>query len=161
MYAPCEEFTTLEAFQEYMQTPKDPNGYTVDVEKHTTSKGETAYRFINYFNEEEYLRTSTEVEKCLFKAKTPKKYGYGVKVIPTPNYFTAEYGYYFEHLNLNVAHYEVSNNDDLIPIYTFTTEQFEHANSIAFKISLGYTVLYAISIAAVMIFYYKKRNNLP
>lgn len=144
-YGPYKEFNSLHAFKKYMETPKSTDG------NHLSGSGDydvatNTYRY--YCNEppEEYILHADNVIKSIFEGKTPEKYPSSATVIPAPDYFTAEYGYVFRHLNRNVVHYVISENEEHLPIYAFTAEQYDEAMQIVQDTSIRYTLTYLIVI---------------
>lgn len=145
-YAQCEEFDNLYIFRTYMETPKSPDGNSLDSNVDYDSYSTSAYRFHDRLTGECYTLQADDVIKSVFQGKTPEQYPSATSVHPEPDYFTEEYGYTFLHLNRNAVRYEVSETDNHLPIYVFTADQYEEANHIATQTSLRYALLYLITI---------------
>ena len=135
-YAPCKEYKTLRSFKAAIEHSFAPDGNTMYKD------GYNANGRIFYISETDskLFLAEDEIVKQLIEKEIPAGYYEGDR-------FIEEYGYQFEHLNRYIAYYELSDNEKMVPIYVFTTDQLEEANRIALGRHGLYVLLYLIPIA--------------
>ncbi|MBQ7416294.1 MAG: helix-turn-helix transcriptional regulator [Oscillospiraceae bacterium] len=155
LYTPCNQFDTIEAFQKYIETPTDPLGNPmklIDASKETYEDG-TSQTFLHYTAEDgtEYVLSDKENIAYLYYTYTDDGFTYYSVPVHTEESFF--------HSNLSIAHIEVSNESDIVPIYTFTHEQLRQGAFIETSINIGFVILYLCGIVAAILFFIKKRNK--
>lgn len=146
LYAECKEFKSLKSFRNHMGKEVAPDG-SIRVDFETISGG---YRFFVYDGAhnliDEYVLTEGDIYKQLIEMDAPSSHSWVDR-------FAAEYGYEFEHSNRSMVHWEVSDTEDLVPIYTFDTYQLEAANQIALGWNFQYALLYLFPITITGVIY--------
>ena len=149
LYAPCETITSLYNFKNYMETPLSPEGYYCLMNRDhqgMPNGNEYVYIFNNPYTEEYSVYTSEEVVKTLISPTNPNW--------PSENRFRPEYGYEFLHFNRNVVHYEITDTENIVPIYTFTVDQFRQSEKTAVNYSLLYCLIYLVPVGIGYSFYF-------
>lgn len=157
LYAPYDTCNSLYSFKTLMAQPISPEGY------HMTQgdSWEDTYAFSvvhNYglgsinFDGIQYIFFKDEITKQLLPSD--------MEPGQNDNAFTREFGYQFQHLNLHVPYYEISGGEEIVPIYTFNTEQLEEANTILIYINLACLSLYLLAAVVTGIVYFLRQKKL-
>lgn len=155
LYAPYDTPISLPTFKRIMEEePMSPEGEWMVEEQ----SGEfiTCYVPIPHMNGYERGTTYRFSEKEITKKLIPndKVPGDG------DNPFTEEFGYQFQHLNLYIPYYEVSDAPEVLPIYTFNVHQLAEANRIVLNFNLIYLLTYVIAVAVTLAVYNSKEKKL-
>lgn len=157
LYAPHDTYNDLRSFRWLMAEPISPEGYPM-------SQGDSwddTYAFSvvhNYdlgvinFDGKQYIFSKDEITDQLLPSDA----------VPGENdvAFTREFGYQFQHLNLHVPYYEISSEEEIVPIYTFNTEQLEEANITLLHINLACLSLYLLAGVITAIVYSLRQKKL-
>ena len=161
LYAPHDTITDLHTFKEIISDPKTEDGFPMYLDD---DRNDIWIFYLEDYEDYEYL-----YNQGTYKMKPYKLHKDEIlkELIPTANEqpdgirsFSEPYGYQFYHLNRTIVHYEISNNDDLLPIYTYSVDQLNEANHISVIINLLYMLIYVVIIAVTMIIYNSKRKKL-
>jgi len=160
LYAPRDTITDLHKFKEIISEPKTEEGYPMYVYDdqndiwvfHLEDDYDTgSIRDLSTYRPQIYKLHKNEILKELLPdVEAPR----GIRS------FSEQYGYQFSHLNRSIVHYEISNTEDLLPIYTYSTTQLEEANRIFVSINLIYLLTYAIAAAVALVVYNFKGKKL-
>ena len=159
IYVTCQRFDSLEEFKEYIETPTAPDGSSltlIDTDQETeslifytyTDKYGNIYQLSNqdkFYLLQTYWNEDNNVSNQLAFEDEP---------------FTEEYNYPYLRFNLSIAHIEISNETKIVPIYTFTDEQFALASDLTLLVNLAFYGLDLAAITITIIIFIKKRKNL-
>ena len=157
LYAPYDTITDLQEFKQIISEPLTENGirmYLGDNRNdiwifYLEDYDELGYPIdLSTYNPKAYALHKDEILKELIS--TDAEHPDGIRSFAEP------YGYQFEHLNRTIAHYEISNTDDLLPIYTYSIDQLNEANRRFVNINLVYLLTYAIATAITLVIYNSK-----
>ena len=140
LYAEHTQFKTLAEFRDYMETP---DSHIIDEE----------------YPSDFPPNHTTVVYDSLTEGKPPKIYPDGAVVFPAPNFFTAEYGYAFKHLNKEVVWYSANDSEDLLPVRTMTAEQMGRAQHTIAEYSIQYGLIYLLIILLGSMIYLPLRKQ--
>lgn len=142
LYAPCDKFTTLKAFQIRIEKEFAPDGSSMSKYRPLAD----GYIYKIHGTDETIILKNSDIHKQLIEKDVPSGYYDG-------DHFIADYGYEFQHLNRNIVYYELSDGDEIVPIYTFTVDQLEVANQIVLSRLFQYSILYLIPIILTISIY--------
>ena len=153
LYAPHDVCKTLPSFKNLMASPISEKGYHLD-EGQQLPNGLYAYSVLDiYGNEAEtYIFSEEEISKQLLPSDAEPN--------PYDNPYSEEFGYRFKHLNRYIPYYELSSKEDILPIYTFNTEQLAQADTILIYINLGYLGTYLLAAVATAIIYILRHKKI-
>lgn len=161
LYAPRDTITNLQTFKQIITDPKTEEGYPMYLDN---SENDIWVFYPEDYDDYEYM-----FNNCTYKMKSYKLHKDEIlkELVPTdlehPNgirSYSEPYGYQFSHLNRTIVHYEISDTEDLLPIYTYSVDQLNEANRIFVNINLLYMLNYVIAFAVTMIVYHSKRKKL-
>lgn len=154
LYAPHDTLISLPSFQERMETPRSTDGmpmYAESVEDFIILTP-LDFKLNDALNVTSYRLHEKEITKQLFPSNSAPG--------NTDQAFREEFGYQFQHLNLFIPYYELSDTPEHLPIYTFNTLQLEKANSIALTYNLIYLLTYAAAVIVTGAIYFHKEKKL-
>lgn len=161
LYAPHETITDLQTFKQLITEPKTENGLPMYLDD---DRNDVWVFYLEEYDGQGYI---TDLSTYNPKAYKLHKDEILKELIPTemepPNgirSFSKAFGYQFSHLNRSIVHYEVSDTNDLLPIYTYSVDQLEEANQIFVSINLIYLLTYAIAAFTTLIVYESKVKKL-
>lgn len=161
LYAPCQRFDTLEEFKEYMETPTDPDGNPMTLVDTSYEANEYGFAITYYHyvatNGEEYTLSDYNTDYLL---PLYTEDGISYNVIPLPGADSDSGQYHYLRFNLSVEHVEISNESEIVPIYTFTYDQIALANDIALCVNIIFFMLDICAIVTTTVIYIKKRKKL-
>ena len=160
LYAPRDTITDLHQFKEIISEPKTEEGYPMYVHDDRND-------IWVFYLEDDYdtgsitdLNTYRPQAYKLHKNEILKELIPDVEAPRGVRSFSEPYGYQFSHLNRSIAHYEISDTEDLLPIYTYSTKQLEEANRIFLSINLIYLLTYALAATVALLVYNFKGKKL-
>lgn len=154
IYSPCNSISTLDDFKFYMETPLCPEGFYCEISRQAQEASDTSnyvYIYINPYTDEKYVYTNEDLIEILIPPSDSNW--------PSENRFNPELGYEFQHFNRTVVYYEISNDTDIVPIYTFNAKQFQQSEEIATNYSLIYCAAYLIPIGIGYALYFLLRKR--
>ena len=161
IYAHHDTVTDLRLFYNLIQEPKTEDGFEMHLAEDTNDIWVFYVEDYYDFEYRENYGTYKQTVYMLHKDEILKE------LIPTDaehpagkRSFTKEYGYQFAHLNRAVPYFELSDKENLAPIYTFNVEQLAAANRNLISINLIYLLTYAGAAAAVLLVYNSKAKKL-
>ena len=158
LYAPRDTITDLQEFKKIITEPKTEEGYPMYVHDdrndiwifYLEDGYDPGYTDLSTYKPETYELHKDEILKELLPNVEPPR---GIRS------FSESYGYQFSHLNRTIVHYEISNTDELLPIYIYNTSQMEEANRIFVCINLLYLLTYLMAVAILLAIYNTKKNG--
>ena len=161
LYAHHDTVTDLRLFYNLIQEPKTEDGFKMHLAEDANDIWvfyvEDYYDFEYRDNYGTYKQTVYMLHKDeILKELIPTDAEHS----PGKRSFTKEYGYQFAHLNRAVPYFEISDKENLAPIYTFNVEQLAEANRNLISINLIYLLTYAGAAAAVLLVYNSKAKKL-
>lgn len=161
LYAPHDTIDSISEFGKLMADPKTEDGYPMYIDTDTSELDTMVFWVTDYENHAVLVGNpfDYEVAYTLQKSQITKKLNPDAPDPPKgmSGGFKKEYGYPFEHLNRTISHYEISDHEDIVPIYTFTAEQNFEANERFVIINLVYLLTYGI--AACLVLMNKKKKS--
>lgn len=161
LYAPRDTITNLQIFKQIINEPKTEEGYSMYLDD---SSNDVWVFYLEDYDDYEYYFSNGE-----YKMKSYKLHKDEIlkQLIPTdaehPNgirSFSEPYGYQFSHLNRTIVHYEISDTEDLLPIYTYSVDQLNEANRIFVNINLVYLLTYVIATTVTVVICHSKSKKL-
>lgn len=161
LYAPCDTYDDLNSFRILMQSPRSEDGYEM-FEMDSFKHGKEEY--LSYALVLDLMGQIDEgiPEYCVLKSSeiTKRLLPNDRIVDPTDKPFTEEFGYQFQHLNLFVPYYEISDAPELVPIYTFDVTQLETANTMLVRFNLIYLAVYLTAGIVICCIYSLRQKKL-
>lgn len=152
LYAPHDVRETLPSFKNLMATPTSHEGYHMEERQKLPNGLYTYVVFDSYGTKTEtYHFSEEEIIKQLLPSDAQPN--------PYDDPFSEEFGYQFKHLNRYIPYYEISNEEGILPIYTFNTEQLARADTILIYINLGYLGTYLLAAVATAIIYILRQKK--
>lgn len=161
LYAPHETHTDVRLFAKLMEEPKTEEGFSMYLDDDTNDvwvfyiEDYDNYESLiihGYRSQTPYMLHKDEILKELVPTDAERPDG--------KRSLSKEYGYQFNHYNRTIAYYEINSEEDVVPIYTFTSQQLNEANRILVSINLIYSVAYALAVAVVFLIYNSKSQKL-
>lgn len=157
LYAPYDTCTSLNSFKTLMEDERSEDNIPM-YEERGWSEDIFIYTVYDHtlsgdgIPQKQYILEEKDIAKQLIETdKQPNLYD---------KPFSEEFGYRFRHVNQYVPYYEVSDTPELLPIYTFNTEQLAQANSTLIYINLACLSLYLLAAAVTGIIYSLWRKKL-
>lgn len=161
LYAPHETHTDVRLFANLMAEPKTEKGFSMYLYDDTHDvwvfyiddyENYESLMIHGYHSQTPYMLHKDEILKEL--VPTDAEHPDGKRSL------SKEYGYQFNHLNRTIAHYEINSEEEVLPIYTFTTQELDEANRNFVYINLFYLATYALTIGITALFYNYKKQKL-